>query len=149
MSLKDASRTSTVRLRLRTALSDCLVLVAAGRTDYLLMLLETGRLKVGPTLVTVILWLEMVRRDDWLVTWYERHRERESERERERERERELVNGENLTAGIRSVLHSLKLGLRGIENEEKRYSCQQRENSTLRISNLHTKLGTTQKFFMG
>ncbi|KAF0298612.1 Chondroitin sulfate proteoglycan 4 [Amphibalanus amphitrite] len=45
VALKDAGRTNSVRLRLLTGQTDCLLLVAAGPTDYLLMLLEGGRLK--------------------------------------------------------------------------------------------------------
>ena len=46
--LQEARSSTTVSLRFRTGRGDALLLVAAGRTDYLLMLLEAGLLKVRP-----------------------------------------------------------------------------------------------------
>ncbi|KAF0299833.1 Chondroitin sulfate proteoglycan 4 [Amphibalanus amphitrite] len=44
--LQEARSSTSVSLRFRTGRGDALLLVAAGRTDYLLMLLEGGLLKV-------------------------------------------------------------------------------------------------------
>ena len=44
--LQEARSSTSVSLRFRTGRGDALLLVAAGRTDYLLMLLEDGLLKV-------------------------------------------------------------------------------------------------------
>ncbi|KAG8227095.1 hypothetical protein J437_LFUL007432, partial [Ladona fulva] len=44
--LQDAKSTTDLRLRFRTKRSDAMLFLAAGRTDYCLVRLETGRLKV-------------------------------------------------------------------------------------------------------
>lgn len=44
--LQDAKGTTEVQLKFRTKQSDALLLLAAGRTDYCLIKLESGRLKV-------------------------------------------------------------------------------------------------------
>lgn len=44
--LQDAKGTTEVQLKFRTKQSDALLLLAAGRTDYCLIRLESGRLKV-------------------------------------------------------------------------------------------------------
>lgn len=47
--LQDAKSTTEVQLKFRTKQSDALLLLAAGRTDYCLIRLESGRLKVKIT----------------------------------------------------------------------------------------------------
>jgi hypothetical protein len=44
--LQDARSTTELRLRFRTRRADALLFLAAGRTDYALVRLESGRLKV-------------------------------------------------------------------------------------------------------
>jgi hypothetical protein len=45
--LQDAKSTTEVQLKFRTKQSEALLLLAAGRTDYCLIRLESGRLKVS------------------------------------------------------------------------------------------------------
>ena len=44
--LQDAKSTTEVQLKVRTKQPDALLFLAAGRTDYCLIRLEAGRLKV-------------------------------------------------------------------------------------------------------
>ena len=47
MPLQDAKSTTELRLRFRTKRPDALLFLAAGKTDYCLVRLESGRLKVN------------------------------------------------------------------------------------------------------
>lgn len=47
MPLQDAKSTTDLRLKFRTRRSDGMLFLAAGRTDYCLVMLETGRIKVS------------------------------------------------------------------------------------------------------
>jgi chondroitin sulfate proteoglycan 4 len=53
--LQDAKSTTELQFKFRTRRADAMLFLAAGRTDYCLVRLETGRLKVR-TYVALVLW---------------------------------------------------------------------------------------------
>jgi hypothetical protein len=53
--LQDAKSTTELQFKFRTRRADAMLFLAAGRTDYCLVRLETGRLKVR-TYVALLLW---------------------------------------------------------------------------------------------
>lgn len=58
--LQDAKSTTEVQLRFRTKQSDALLFLAAGRTDYCLIRIESGRLKVSKHLLHTNLCVDLM-----------------------------------------------------------------------------------------